>query len=927
MSVKRRHPFEQLREKISFSDRLDAAPPVFFQIRFVEDTACLFIIDHSGKEIEADYHNYNGQIREVLKVLHLIQDKKSVAVEWESDSEEIELAENEFLLWLLKDNNYFVDQNMSPIQFMDGQAHIELTINGENQLDCCLEILYEHQKISDIQFVSDNHVFSNGRIYPISPISAGYQLLVSFEATILPSEIEKYLSLFYSHFKNIKVRYRNFHVVKGPIRKTHPSLVFEKVDADNSLYLRVSNTLSGLEPDFFENYDLTYVVSLNPLESLIIVSELEYESTFPTEKKLKRLLNQYKKELDNDETGYYQEGDLIIVEGALAFKLIRESLPKMMSEFRIFGSEKLKSYKVRSVKPELILSLNHQIDFLEGDVDLLIEGETFSLFEALYQYRKQSYVQLNDGTHALLNPDYIEKLERLFQKKKDKTRVSFFDLPLIEDFIDEETAEETFGVSREVFKGFNNLKDSTENLPQLPVNFRPYQIDGYHWLKYLQKHGLGGCLADDMGLGKTLQAITLLSSLYPEEALPSLIVIPKSLIFNWQNEIKKFNPKLTYYAYYGPDRDITPLKQHHIIITTYATLRNDIEVLKEVSFNYVILDESQNIKNVNSQISRAVMLLKSKNRLALSGTPIENNLSELYSLFRFLNPSMFGSLQKFYRDYLVPIQNFADKDAAHELRRKIYPFVLRREKKDVLKDLPDKIEQILLVDMGEDQKKFYEQRRQFYYDSVFDQIEMEGIESSGFHVLQAITELRQIASIPEIKSEGQIISRKREMLLESLLESIANDHKVLLFANFLGILEILSEDLKSRNIDYEVMTGATQNRERIIQRFLNDFNCKVFLMTLKTGGQGLNLTAADTVYIYDPWWNLAAEKQAIDRSHRIGQDKTVFSYKLITKGTIEEKILQLQERKRDLVENFISIDTTSLKFMDEEDINFILGEI
>ncbi|MCP4753096.1 MAG: DEAD/DEAH box helicase, partial [Proteobacteria bacterium] len=354
--------------------------------------------------------------------------------------------------------------------------------------------------------------------------------------------------------------------------------------------------------------------------------------------------------------------------------------------------------------------------------------------------------------------------------------------------------------------------------------------------------------------------------------------------------------------------------------------RSDIETLKEVPFYYLILDESQNIKNINSQVSRAVMLLQSENRLALSGTPIENNLGELYSLFRFLNPSMFGSLERFNRNYLFRIQQLNDKDAAGELKRKIYPFILRRLKKDVLKDLPDKIEQVLYVDMTTEQKKFYEQRRVFFYETVRDQIASEGLDKSRFFVLQAITELRQIASIPEAKSEGRIISPKREMLMENILDSVANGHKILLFANFLSILDYLAEDLVKESIDYEVMTGATRNREASVNRFQNEPGCSVFLMTLKTGGQGLNLTAADTVFIFDPWWNIAAETQAIDRSHRIGQDKTVFSYKLIAKGTIEEKILKLQEKKRVLFENIISNDSAPRKILDEDDIDFMLSE-
>ncbi|HDL07267.1 MAG TPA: DEAD/DEAH box helicase, partial [Desulfobacteraceae bacterium] len=436
---------------------------------------------------------------------------------------------------------------------------------------------------------------------------------------------------------------------------------------------------------------------------------------------------------------------------------------------------------------------------------------------------------------------------------------------------------------------------------------------------------LGGCLADDMGLGKTLQAIALLADIYPKEKKSSLIIMPKSLLFNWENEIKKFKRELTYYTYHANNRNLEEAKKKQLVLTTYSMVRIDIDKFKDTEFYYIILDESQNVKNINSQISKSVMLLKSDYRLALSGTPIENNLGELYSLFRFLNPAMFRSINDFNKNYVIPIQKEDDKDALHELKKKIYPFILRRLKQDVLKDLPDKIEQTLFIDMSDDQKTFYEQRRLFYYHNIKDQIKQSGIKKTHFFILQALGELRQIASIPESKSENQIISPKRQILVGNILDVAANNHKVLVFANFLNALDCIAEDLNKAGVDYLLMTGATRDRKELVEKFQNDESYKVFLMTLKTGGTGLNLTAADYIFIFDPWWNRSVENQAIDRTHRIGQDKTVFSYKLITRGTIEEKILQLQEMKKELFESLISSDGASMKSLDEKDIDFILG--
>ncbi|MEM9849079.1 MAG: DEAD/DEAH box helicase, partial [Bacteroidota bacterium] len=323
--------------------------------------------------------------------------------------------------------------------------------------------------------------------------------------------------------------------------------------------------------------------------------------------------------------------------------------------------------------------------------------------------------------------------------------------------------------------------------------------------------------------------------------------------------------------------------------------------------------------------TKAIMLLKSDHRLALSGTPVENNLGELYSLFRFLNPTMFGTLNNFGKNYLTPIQKYGDKSAMQHLRKKIYPFILRRLKKDVLKDLPDKIEQTLYVEMSDQQQKLYEQRRQFYQVAINSQIAEKGVQGSQFFIFQALNELRQIASVPENLSDGKIPSPKRELLQEQLLDTVANGHKALVFANYLSAVELISEAVESAGIGYVSMTGATRNRQKLVDRFQNDPDCRVFIMTLKTGGTGLNLTAADTIFIFDPWWNVAAENQAIDRAHRIGQKNTVLAYKLITQGTIEEKILKLQEVKKELFDSIITTDGSATKSLTEEDINFILG--
>jgi SNF2 family DNA or RNA helicase len=463
-------------------------------------------------------------------------------------------------------------------------------------------------------------------------------------------------------------------------------------------------------------------------------------------------------------------------------------------------------------------------------------------------------------------------------------------------------------------------------MPEVNATLREYQKQGVRWIAYLYKHKLGGCLADDMGLGKTIQTIALLASIYPEQQQPTLIVMPKTLLFNWESELKRFAPKLTSALYYGQTRDIKTMDSPNIILTTYAMVRNDIEQLKEEHFHMVVLDESQNIKNPNSKTSRAVMLLQTDHRFALSGTPIENNMSELYALFRFLNPAMFGTFSDFSKNYLNPIQKNDNKTVAKELKKKIYPFVLRRLKTQVLKDLPDKMEQVLHVDMSREQAALYHQRRLMYKRAIQEEIQAKGLKKSKLFILQAMGELRQIASIPEIKSDNKIISPKREILMEHVSDAVAGKHKVLVFANYLHSLECVSQDMEDAGIHHLVMTGASRDRNHIVEQFQEDDSCQALLMTLKTGGLGLNLTAAEYVFLFDPWWNLAAENQAIDRAHRMGQKNTVFSYRLIARNTIEEKILMLQEKKKALFDSLIASDNASIKQMEEEDIDLLLGE-
>ena len=402
-------------------------------------------------------------------------------------------------------------------------------------------------------------------------------------------------------------------------------------------------------------------------------------------------------------------------------------------------------------------------------------------------------------------------------------------------------------------------------------------------------------------------------------------------MFNWENEIKKFTPGLTYHIHHGGDRsrEKERIKKFNVIITTYGTLRSDIKLFVENEFDYVILDESQAIKNPASKVTRAACLLKSKNRLCMSGTPLQNNTFDIFAQMNFLNPGMLGTIEFFRNEFAIPIDKFGEKDQKDHLRKLLFPFILRRTKEQVAKDLPDKTETVLFCEMEDEQRKIYEAYRNDYRDKILGTIEDQGIQKSQLTILQGLMKLRQICDSPAILNETEKFenhSIKLEELAREITENISN-HKALVFSQFLGMLALIKAKLKELDVKFEYFDGSTsaQDREKAIQNFQNQEECRVFLISLKAGGVGLNLTAADYVYIVDPWWNPAVEQQAIDRTHRIGQTKNIFAYRMICKDTIEDKILQLQERKRILARDLITDDEGFVKSLTKADVEYLFS--
>ncbi|WP_410207760.1 SNF2-related protein [Fusobacterium sp.] len=851
----------------------------------------------------------------------------SFFIDWEKEYQEAYITEHCELIDYLIDNPKFVNEKMEPFKWCKRENTLALIIkeHEENTKLLTTQLLL-NDSITDFIIINEDLILAGDTFYIIDMVSNTFHTLRELICTMDKKGLENFLTLTLKYFKDIEIEYRNYKVVHGEKITPRPQLVIEKISYDNSLYLQVTLMVSGMSYEFLRDNEIDHAVIVNNMEKKISICEIDISRINEAMEEVVKLLTKNQKKIKIRAGFYIDESNLVIMQEKLAKEFIMKDLLQLASKYRVVGTDKLRKYNIRTVKPKVIGNFSHSIDFLEGEIELDLEGEKFSILDVLSTYKKDSYIMLSDGTSALINKKYIEKLERIFKDSdKDKVKLSFFDLPLVEELIEDKIFSEEMNKSRDFFKGINNIKDYDVDIPKVNATLREYQEYGYKWLAYLMDNHLGGCLADDMGLGKTLQAIALLTRLHNKKKKKSLVVMPKSLIYNWDGEIKKFSPGLKVGIYYGNFRNKKIIKENEVILTTYGTVRNDIEMIRDCYFDCVILDESQNIKNVNAQTTKAIMLLNSGHRIALSGTPIENNLSELYSLFRFLNPSMFGTLDEFNTFYAVPIQRENDQEAIEELRKKVYPFILRRIKKDVLKDLPEKIEKTMYIEMNSEQKKLYEERRMYYYNMVHSQIKENGIGKTQFFILQALNELRQITSCPESRSHG-VTSSKREVLINNIVEAVENGHKVLVFTNYINSITNICEDLEKNGIKYLSMSGSTKDRQLLVDKFQKDSKYKVFVMTLKTGGVGLNLTAADTIFIYDPWWNKTVENQAIDRAYRLGQDRTVFSYKLILKDTIEEKILQLQESKIKLLDNLISEDSATLKTLTEKDIEFILGE-
>lgn len=609
-------------------------------------------------------------------------------------------------------------------------------------------------------------------------------------------------------------------------------------------------------------------------------------------------------------------------EEAISFLL--DSYPTLLQNWRVYGEATLSRYKVRTTTPTINASVesNEQEKWFSLDVNVEYEGQSLPLEKIWKAWLKgKRYVQLKDGSYASLPESWLEKLAHklkvlgLDPNKPPKHHFKQFEAPVLDSILDDlpNAIEDSFWSKlRDNIRHFKEVQQ-IETPEGLNASLRPYQIQGISYLNFLDEYGFGGILADEMGLGKTIQTLAFIQHMKNKGAIgPNLIVVPTSVLPNWDREAEKFVPGLKRVIVYGTRREniFRKIGDADLVITTYALLRRDLEELEQHEFNSIILDEAQNIKNPNTITTKSVRNINARMRLCLSGTPIENNLFELWSLFEFLMPGFLGSQHAFQRGIIKPIKE-GDTETLEYLRTRVKPFILRRTKAEVVKDLPPKVESVTYCALAEEQAELYSSLARKLREQVLADVDEKGMAKSQMSILDALLKLRQICCHPKLLKmdmpgfSANIPSGKFETFKDMIINLVEEGHKILVFSQFVQMLQQISGWLQMTDIPFCYLDGSSKDRLEQVDKFNNSPDIPIFLISLKAGGTGLNLTSADYVIHYDPWWNPAVESQATDRAHRIGQAKQVFSYKLICQNTVEEKILKLQEMKRGVAEAVI----------------------
>jgi superfamily II DNA or RNA helicase len=636
-----------------------------------------------------------------------------------------------------------------------------------------------------------------------------------------------------------------------------------------------------------------------------------------------------------------EDGNKFVAHGDAAIKFWTEGIGSLPDDWDIFVPDDLVDVQVRDETLTANARISSGVDWLALRLNFESEGVAVTqdeLRRCLTEGRK--YVRLSDGTFARLDPQKVREVllrqaEILAASGGNGSKLALSQAGRIEDLLAQVGRSNVSGDAKELFRKLRDIDEikGAKKPRNLKAQLRPYQEQGFQWLWFLNEIGAGGILADDMGLGKTVQTLALLLAVKAEDAkiegkrkpFKALIIAPTSVVTNWLREMDKFAPSLRHALWHGAERKERQdeLEDADVVVTSYALLRRDEEMLKEIDWRYVIVDEAQQIKNPLSATARAAKRIKADRRLALSGTPIENRLSEIWSIFDFVSPQFLGPLEKFEERYSRPI-DAGDKNAAARLRAAIHPFILRRTKAEVAKDLPEKIETDQICELTGEQSTLYAAVLKEVRAQVMGEVEKVGLARSQIQILAALTRLRQAACDPRLlglpREFSDDDSGKLRALRDLVQTCVEGGHRVLVFSQFVSMLQLIKRAMDEDKVAYEYLDGSTKDRQAVVERFQDEDGPPVFLISLKAGGSGLNLTAADTVIHFDPWWNPAVEDQATDRAHRIGQTKVVTMYRLIAKGTIEEKMLDLGEKKRELVGAVLSEDVGGAKKLTKSDL-------
>ena len=838
------------------------------------------------------------------------------------------------LCFISRGSKTLTSKTIEAIEFTGKKVHPQLSVvkkNGGYEVELSWNVEDTYLPYSEVQVHNNALVEHDFKMYAVGTV-AEVRLLEHFmpdgKMFVAAEEWDEFLQT------NLMEWSKQVHVVFDEelverVEKTKPAYRLYLREREQMLVLKPAFVYSGVEIEWGFQGDV-----IEPMDGIVKVI---HRSEAEEQEFIQMLRN-----LHSDMQQSMREHFFYIISTAVLaqnwfFRFIEE-----MKEWNVelFGFEQLKNLRINTNKPRTRISVGSGIDWFETSVELVFGDQAVSINDVKRAIgQKQNFIRLGDGSVGLLPEEWLKKyalLIKMGEEHNGKLRLKKFHFSVLDEMLedlDEDAMLDELEEKKERLAGIID-NDFTDLAPpaELRASLRPYQLAGFQWLVFLNEAGWGGILADDMGLGKTVQ--TLAFFLHYKKNNPEahfMVVCPTTLIYNWENEIKKFAPEMTFAIHHGPKRSIDPkvFTSVDITITTYGTMRSDIKMLKDVPFDYVVLDESQSIKNPQSQVTKASMLLNAKNRLALSGTPVQNNTFDLFAQLHFLNPGILGSREFFMNEFATPIDKFQEQEIMEQLKKLTYPFLLRRTKEQVAKDLPEKTETLLFCEMGAEQRKIYEQYRNVYQSQILGMIEQQGMQKAQMHILQGLTKLRQICDSPAILNEEDRLENHSVKLDELSREVTENtgQHKVLIFSQFLGMLGLIREELRKKKIPFVYFDGSTSatEREKAIQAFQNDESCRVFLISLKAGGIGLNLTAADYVYIVDPWWNPAVEQQAIDRTHRIGQTKNIFAYRLICKDTIEEKMLILQERKRALANELVSEDNAFLKKLTKDDIAFLFS--